>query len=245
MKGGIGDVFHQETKYDRLRMPRASVDFRGRPETCKEYAQAPQTALPQPQALDSISLHDALRQRKSVRSYLDEPLTLKQLAYLIWACSGIQRTEMGCEFRTAPSAGALYPIETYVVVHRVHGLEHGVYHYHVRRHALEQLRKGDFREEASLSAMGQSMCARAGAVFVWTAVFERSKWKYRQRAYRYVYLDAGHMAQNLALAAVSLGLGSCQVGALFDDEVNRLIGVDGIEESVIYMSVAGNPGMEV
>ena len=91
------------------------------------------------------------------------------------------------------------------------------------------------------AALGQEMCAEAAAVFVWTAVFARSKWKYAQRAYRYIYLDAGHIAENLALAAVSLGLGTCPIGALFDDEVNKLLAVDGIEESVVYMSVVGLP----
>jgi SagB-type dehydrogenase family enzyme len=79
----------------------------------------------------------------------------------------------------------------------------------------------------------------APVVFIWTAVFQRTKWKYGQRAYRYIYLDAGHIAENLALAAVSLGLGSCQIGALFDEEINQIIGVDGKEESVLYMTVAG------
>jgi SagB-type dehydrogenase family enzyme len=85
------------------------------------------------------------------------------------------------------------------------------------------------------------MCLEAAAVFIWTAIFDRSKWKYEQRAYRYVYLDAGHIAENLALAATGIGLGTCQIGALFDDEVNRIVGVDGTEESVIYMSVVGYP----
>ena len=85
------------------------------------------------------------------------------------------------------------------------------------------------------------MAYSANVVFIWTAVFQRSKWKYDQRAYRYVYLDAGHIAQNLALAAVSLGLGTCQIGALYDEEVNTLISVDGEEESVVYMSAVGQP----
>ena len=84
------------------------------------------------------------------------------------------------------------------------------------------------------------MCKYASVVIIWTAIFNRSKWKYGQRAYRYIYLDAGHIAENFALASTSLGLGSCQIAALFDDEVNELIGVNGKEESVIYMSVLGN-----
>ena len=89
--------------------------------------------------------------------------------------------------------------------------------------------------------MDQDMCAGASVVFIWTALFQRSKWKYKQRAYRYVYLDAGHVGAQLALAATALDLGSCQIGALYDSEVNDLVGVDGEEESVVYMSVVGRP----
>ena len=110
---------------------------------------------------------------------------------------------------------------------------------------LEALSRGAARAtfvEASRparAALGQTQCMEAPAVFIWTAVFQRTKWKYGQRAYRYIYLDAGHIAENLALAAVSLGLGSCQIGALFDEEINQIIGVDGKEESVLYMTVTG------
>jgi SagB-type dehydrogenase family enzyme len=85
------------------------------------------------------------------------------------------------------------------------------------------------------------MCATAAVVFVWSAVFERCKWKYGQRAYRYIYLDAGHVAENLALAAVSLNLGTCEIGALYDDQVNAIVGIDGVEESTICMAVVGAP----
>jgi SagB-type dehydrogenase family enzyme len=162
-----------------------------------------------------------------------------KLSYLLWASTGGLRQEGEILFRTASSAGALYPIETYVVVNRVEGVEAGVYHYSVRRHGLETVRLGEYGAAAGHGALGQMMCAELGAVFIWTAIFERSKWKYDQRAYRYVYLDAGHIAQNLALAAVSMGLGSCQIGALYDDEINEIVQVDGVEESVVYMSVVG------
>ena len=132
-------------------------------------------------------------------------------------------------------------METYLVVNSVEGIEPGVYHYAVQDHALEQLRAGDFRQAITRAALDQGMAARANVVFVWTAVFPRSKWKYLQRAYRYVYLDAGHVAQNVALAAVALGLGSCQIAALYDDESNTLLGVDGMQESTIYMTVVGRP----
>ncbi len=132
-------------------------------------------------------------------------------------------------------------METYLAVHNVAGVEPGIYHYAVEAHALEQLRAGDYRVETAAAALDQRIALACNMVFVWTAVFPRSKWKYKQRAYRYVYLDAGHMAQNVALAAVGLGLGSCQIAALYDDEANALLGVDGEDESVIYMTTVGRP----
>ncbi|MHC4168905.1 MAG: SagB/ThcOx family dehydrogenase, partial [Planctomycetota bacterium] len=159
----------------------------------------------------------------------------------LWASTGIQRIEGGYEFRTAPSAGALYPIETYLVVNNVKGIEPGIYHYSIRAHQLEQLRRGSFGRQTAAAALGQGMCATACAVFIWSAIFERCKWKYGQRAYRYIYLDAGHIAENLALAATSLNRGTCEIGALYDDQANAIIGVDGIDESVICMAAVGIP----
>ena len=149
--------------------------------------------------------------------------------------------KQGYEFRTVPSAGALYPIETYLSVNNVEGLEKGLYHYDIQAHALEELKVGSFSEKIAQAALGQKMLIDAPVVLIWTAIFERSKWKYAQRAYRYMYLDAGHIAQNLALSATSIGLGSCQIGAFFDDEINQIIGLDGVEESVLYLSVVGHP----
>jgi SagB-type dehydrogenase family enzyme len=184
---------------------------------------------------------DVFRERRSERRFQDTPLSEAELSQLLWATQGITRPGRTVDFRTAPSAGALYPVETYLVIHDVEGIEPGVYHYDVLHHQLEQLRRGDFRTMVARAALDQRMAAWSNVVFVWTAVFQRSKWKYKQRAYRYVYLDAGHLAQNLALSAVALGLGSCQIAALYDDEANDLLGVDGVDESALYMTVVGRP----
>ncbi len=241
MVGGVGDTFQQDTKYHRDQREKGLFDRVAVPEPYKEYPGSNRISLPVPQRGQDMTLDEVLRRRKSIRVFAKKPLSLEQMAYLLWASNGIQRTEHGHEFRTVPSAGALYPVETYVIAHNVEGLESGVYHYAIREHALEELRTGDFGRDITLAALGQRMCANAAVVFVWTAIFNRSKRKYRQRAYRYVYLDAGHTGHGLALSAVSLGLGSCQVEALFDDDVNRILGVNGIEESVVYMSVVGYP----
>ena len=241
MAEGVGDRFQQETKYYVGKPFGSGPDWAAKPEAHKEYPQLSSVRLPAPTAGGAISLDAALRARRSIRSYSPKSIALEELSWLVWAADGIRQEEHGCRFRTAPSAGALYPIETYLVVNRVEGLEPGVYHYAVRPHALETIRQGDFAVEVAQSALGQEMCADAAVVFVWTAIIQRSRWKYGQRAYRYIYLDAGHIAENLALAAASLDLGSCQIGALFDDEVNRIIEVDGIEETVVYMTCVGHP----
>lgn len=237
----IGDRFQQETKYERGRLGGGQIDWISRPPLYKEYPGAKKIRLPPPGTPVRSPFAEILSLRRSVREYSPRPLHREEISFLLWASSGIQRVEDGYPFRTVPSAGALYPVDTYVIANRVEGVERGVYHYGVRDHLLEEVASGDFREDLARAALFQEFCSEAGAAFVWTAVFPRAKWKYRQRAYRYVYLDAGHIAQNLALAAVGLGLGSCQVGAFFDDEMNALVGVDGVEESVIYLSAVGHP----
>jgi len=238
---GTGDRFQRETKYEPGKMPGHKLDWGTKPDLYKEYPQAGKIELPAFEPAREMGLDKTLRQRKSIRDFQAGPISMGQLAYLLWASTGIQRVEDGYEFRTAPSAGALYPIETYVVVNNVKSLEPGAYHYAIRSHQLEQLEQRDLRRQIAAAALGQGMCATAAAVFIWSAVFERCKWKYGQRAYRYIYLDAGHIAENLALAAVSLNLGTCEIGALYDDHVNAIIGIDGIEESTICMAAVGVP----
>ena len=238
-KPGIGDTFQQETKYQRGHLLGGRLDWASKPATYKRYPSAPKIPLSPAQTEGGAPVWDVFRKRRSVRRFQDGPLQEAELAQLLWAAQGITRVGRGFGFRTAPSAGALYPVETYLVIHAVEGIEPGVYHYGVAGHELDQLKTGDFRMDVARAALDQEIAYWANVVFIWTAVFERSKWKYKQRAYRYVYLDAGHIAQNVALGAVALGLSSCQIAALYDDEVNALLGVDGVDESAIYMTVIG------
>jgi len=237
----VGDAFQEGTKYRRGRMPRGGLDWASRPETTGRYPSAPRVALSPPQTVGGAAIWDVLQARRSVRRFQNVPLQEPALSQLLWAAQGVTHASRGVRFRTAPSAGALYPVETYLAIHAVEDVEPGIYHYAVERHELEQLKRGDFRMEVARAALDQEIAYWANVVFIWTAVFERSKWKYGQRAYRYVYLDAGHIAQNVALGAVALGLGSCQIAALYDEEVNGLLDVDGVRESAIYMTVVGRP----
>jgi SagB-type dehydrogenase family enzyme len=238
-----GDQFQGETKYHRGRMPGTALDWSSQPELYKQYPGAKIVGLPPAGPPNARSLDDSIRNRRSIRQFARTPISSLSLSYLLWASAGISRTERGYEFRTAPSAGALYPIETYLCLNSVETIAPGIYHYSVKGHCLEFLKAGDHAAAVARAALDQKMCMTAAVVFMWTAVFHRSKWKYGQRAYRYVYLDAGHIAENLALAATSLDLGSCHIAALYDDEVNNLLGVDGTEESILYMTVVGHPAI--
>lgn len=241
MEKGIGDRFQQETAYRRDHLPAGTLQWSKKPEAFKRYPEKLKFALPAPKTQGGGPLWDVLGRRRSVRDFRPDPVSLEEVSQLLWAAQGITAHQFGYALRTAPSAGALYPVETYLVAHRVLGLPQGLYHYAVLDHGLEQIAAGDFRVAAARAALDQKVAYEAALVLVWTAVFERCKWKYRQRAYRYIYLDAGHIAQNVALAAVALDLGSCQIGALYDDEVNDLVGADGVSEGALYLTVVGRP----
>lgn len=241
MKKGAGDIFQKDTKYYRGKLSGGPLLWQAKPETYKDYPSSPRIKLDPPDGRGGMPLWEVIRQRRSVRNFAAKSIEKAHLSQLLWASQGITAEYSGYELRAAPSAGALYPVETYLSVQNVEGIEPGIYHYSVRHHELHQLQLGDFRSTAARAALDQDFMASANVVFIWTAVFARSKWKYSQRAYRYVYLDAGHIAQNVALAAIALGLGSCQIGALYDDEVNSIIEVDGERESVLYLTIVGHP----
>jgi SagB-type dehydrogenase family enzyme len=178
-------------------------------------AESPETlALPEPDRSGLQALEPLLQQRRSVRDYDDTPLSPDDMSQLLWAAQGI--THPG-GLRTAPSAGALYPLELYVVAGRIDGLSAGVYHYLPDGHRLQAMHSGDLRDRLARAALGQSWLADAPAMVVFAAVYERTARKYGERAARYVHIEAGHAAQNLFLQAGALKLDTVVVGA-FDDE---------------------------
>lgn len=240
MEKNVGDDFQAETKYSRNKSLGGNLDWANKPEIYKSYSSSKTILLPNQFQASTITLNEVLKKRKSIRSFSIQPLSKNDLAFLLWASAGIQRTEHGYEFRTTPSAGALYPIETYIAANNVEDIEKGIYHYNIKNHLMEEIKLGNFGEKLAHAALDQEMCADASIVFIWTSIFRRSKWKYSQRAYRYIYLDAGHIAQNLGLAVTSIGCGSCEVGAFFDDEINSLLEIDGTAESTVCLSVVGH-----
>lgn len=215
-------------------MKQLDIDY---PARYKTYAHAARVTLPHPRSGQGLSLEEAIDRRRSWRHYSNEPLSLAELSRLLYAASGITDPAQG--FRAAPSAGGLYPIETYVVASHVTDLAAGIYHYAVTDHALEQVRLGEFRTALMMAGLGQEMLGQAPVCFVLTAMFQRTRWKYRERSYRYILLEAGHIGQNLYLAATSLGLGACAAGAFLDDQLNDLLGVDGEQEAALYLITVG------
>ena len=241
MKPGIGNQFQEETKYTPERIGGYSLDWKDFPDPFKDY-ESPLAIvdLPRPELTDDPNLWKALTKRRSKRIYRNtERLTLGELSVLLWATQGITEKYGDTLFRTTPSAGGLFPIETYLNIRFVEGLEEGIYHFRPGKFDLEFLKKGEFSRMLAEAALGQGIVAAAQATFIWSAILARSKWKYRQRAYRYIYLDAGHICQNLYLAGEAIGLGVCAIGAFFDDNVNQVVGVDGSDETVIYMATVG------
>jgi len=229
----IGQRFQQETKYYRPSYVASVLEKAPGPVAPKIIP------LPSPSLTGGPILWEALEKRRSIRDYLPEPLSLMELSNLLWATQGITEKAFGPWYRTAPSAGALHPIDTYLIVNRVEGLEPGIYFFDVVEFSLVLKRTGDFSGAIAQAALNQDMARTAAVVFVWVAVIQRSRQKYHQRAYRYIYLDCGHIAQNLYLAATALDLGCCGIAAIFDDEVNDLVGVDGQEETAIYLAMVG------
>ena len=191
--------------------------------------------LPKPRLSSTVSVEEALLKRRSIRNFKKEPLTLSEVSQLLWSAQGITEESMG--LRTAPSAGALYPIEIYIVVGNVINLPPGIYKYNPKNHELVLIMKGDKRKELAISALGQKWIEEGAIVIVISAVYERTTSKYGERGIRYVHMEAGHVSQNIYLQAVALNLGTVAVGAFYDEEVKKLINMQKNENPLYLMPV--------
>jgi len=187
-------------------------------------------SLPQPKQTGDVSVEEALSKRRSVRSFSGKRLSDAELSQLLWAAQGI--TDKGRGYRAAPSAGATYPLETYAVT------PDGIFRYLPREHAIEEVRKGDFRGELAVAALGQLFVRSAPLTVAFTAVPERTTRRYGQRGNMYIHMEAGHAAENIHLQAVALGLGSVPVGAFDDKAVAEVLGIPK-EEKPLYLIPVG------
>ncbi len=190
--------------------------------------------LPEPAEDGKISLEKAMLKRRSVRSFKDSPLILAEVSQLLWAAQGVTSPR---GLRTAPSAGALYPLEVYIVAGNVADLPDGVYHYRPAGHELVRVIKGDKRTELCSAALGPTSVRNAAAVIVFAAVYERTTVKYGDRGIQYVHMETGHAAQNVFLQTVPLNLGTVVIGAFYDDEVRKVLKMSDREQPLYIMPV--------
>jgi SagB-type dehydrogenase family enzyme len=193
--------------------------------------------LPQPRTGGSVSLEETLSERRSVREFRKEPVALSEVSQLLWAAQGVTH---GDGMRTAPSAGALYPLELYAVAANVQGLAPGIYRYEPWRHQLRSVRSGDFRAAIAAAALGQDWLEDSAVLLIFGAVEARTARKYGPRAARYVHMEIGHAAQNVFLQAAALGLGGTPVGAFDDDRLARAVGMSS-DEQALYIVPIGKP----
>ena len=161
---------------------------------------------------------------------------------MLWASQGITAISGSYSFRAAPSGGALYPVETYISANSVEELLPGLYHFDVESFALDRLSSADSSEAVAAACLNQKFMASSAVTFIWSAVFRRCMSKYGNRGMRYILLDAGHICQNILLAAEATGSGGCPVAAFYDDEINELLGLNPAEESVLYAASVGRQG---
>lgn len=196
-------------------------------------------ALPQPRRSGKYSLEEVLIKRRSVRSFTKQALTLEEFSQLLFAAQGITDERRG--FRAVPSAGALYPLEIYVVVGKIEGLLEGIYRYLPRGHELERVLPEDRREELYRSALYQEAIKEASVVLVICAVYGRTTRKYGERGIRYVHMEAGHVGQNIYLQAEALDLGTVAIGAFHDEAVAQVL---NLPQNVVplYIFPVGKPG---
>ena len=232
------------------RYVRANILSAPKPPRFKRHAKAPRRRLPRPAsppAGDALALSRVLRRRRTVRDFAREPVPLGDFALLLrttFGVTGMVDTDLlgRMALKTSPSAGALHPVEAYVLAWNVQDLAPGVYHYDVAGDELRRLRRGNFRSAAVEAASGQEWIGRAGFLCVLTAVFPRVLWKYQlEDSYRTLFLDAGHLGQTFCLVATSLGLGPFTTAAIQDSKIEKLLCIDGIDEFPVYLCGAGVP----
>ena len=233
----------EQTRYEHLT---PSDQTQGRPAPLLEKAVSQDASiipLPKPEDLtvDAMDLRTAIEQRRSIRHYAREPLAIEELAYLCWCTQGI--VEVKAPFytlRNVPSAGGRHALETCLLINRVKGIQPGLYRYLAFSHCLVAIDTTSGIADSIMSAcLGQAFVRSSAVTFIWSAVIYRMAWRYSERAYRLVHLDAGHACQNLYLAAEQIDCGTCAIGAFDDQQMADALKIDGEEEFVLYCAAVG------
>jgi len=238
-----GRQFMENTKHKNMGISDQQMHLPQPPLSWLEEPINPKVELPHPGslAIDPVDIRALISQRSSVREYADKPLTLTELSHLLWCTQGVKMVYGNqMTLRTVPSAGARHAFETVLLVNRVEELEPGLYRYLALHHKLELISTlGDMPGRFAAACFGQKFIMHSAVTFIWVAVPYRMTWRYQERGYRYLHLDAGHVCQNLYLAAEAIDAGVCAVAAFDDDALNTLLCLDPEEAFVIYLAAAG------
>jgi SagB-type dehydrogenase family enzyme len=240
---GIGKEFMEKTRYEFAEPSDQERRLPQPPLALRPAAGQALIDLPDASSLKAapVDLRALITARRTLREYAPDPLSLAEISYLLWCTQGVKEmTPRPATLRTVPSAGARHAFETCLLANRVTGLKPGLYRFFAIEHKLAEVdtSPGVARTLAA-AALEQSHVEECAAAFLWTALTYRMKWRYGERGYRYLHLDAGHVCQNLALAAEALHCGICPIAAFDDTAINAALGLDGEEQFLIYMATVG------
>jgi SagB-type dehydrogenase family enzyme len=254
----LSEIFHENTKLRRsqmrkmatkvLRISRDPVVLRAMSQSFKRYPNLDRVAMPKPLQNEGVEVEAAILGRRSTRAFdVTRPITIEQVSKLLHFSSGITgQKEIGSgithNMRAAPSGGGLYPLEVYPCLLNIEGANRGIYHYNVKEHSLELLKEAEAGSEPAQPPFGiHTPLENPAAIFVLTAVFRRTTFKYSDRGYRLILIEAGHIVENFWLVATAMKLGAVALFSFLDDEVNTVLGLDGVNEAVVYAVAVGNP----
>lgn len=205
-----------------------------------DFPAAERFSLPRsPWRLSEARIQPLLQQRRSLRKYAVTPLKLIDLSFILWSCQGISAKTGKHSLRTVPSAGAVYPVKTYLSIQNVEGLGAGLYYFDPHSFELALVTEGNPAEKLASACLDQRFMVQAALSFIWTGTPRKSMSKYGERGMRYLFLDAAHICQSALMAAEAVNCGGCPVAAFYDDDINSILGIDGIEEISLYLAAIG------
>jgi len=243
MSKRISLEFLEKTKYTHLTPSPQTQGIKQPPLEAPPNKTLPIFDLPKPTdiTINPITLRESIEKRTSIRNYSNKPLTIHELSWLLWATQGVKQVvPRPSTLRNVPSAGARHAIDTYLLLNKVENLEQGLYRYIALSHQLEQINiDNDIANKIYDSCLRQNMIKNSAITFIWTTDFYRMTWRYGERGMRYIHLDAGHVCQNLYLAAAAINSGVCAIAAFDDDNLNTTLGLDGENNFTVYIATLG------
>jgi SagB-type dehydrogenase family enzyme len=243
MSDSIGRLFMQKTRPHELQPSAQSQGVTQPPLELPYPGSASLINLPEPEdvQMPAMTVRTAIEKRQTLRRYAPQALSTEELSFLLWCTQGVKQvTPRPVTLRTVPSAGARHAFETYLLVNRTDSVNPGLYRYIALQHSLLELNLSpQIVDEVTHACFDQEMIRASAVTFIWVAVVERMSWRYGERGYRYLHLDAGHVCQNLYLAAENIDCGVCAIAAYNDDQLNDALGLDGEKMFAIYLGSVG------